>query len=97
MSLAVEITPILLHLSVCLFFWWPRDNLSCDQPRRLGGQLAIAVDVAVGNFGLPHTVITILPFIDVTSLAGARWPISLIILYMAHQENGSFLTLLKHL
>jgi Family of unknown function (DUF6535) len=77
MPLAVEIAPILLHLSVCLF---------------LGGlviifhtvntKVAIAVDVAVGIFGLPYIVITVIPLLDIR--CPYRTPISFILWYPLH-------------
>jgi hypothetical protein len=84
MLLAVEIAPILLHLSVCLFF----GGLVIIF-HTINTKVAIAVDVAVGIF-LPHTVITALPFrnpfLDVTS--GARWRISQVVILRSPSSSG---------
>jgi hypothetical protein len=77
MPLAVEIAPILLHLSVCLFF----GGLVIIF-HTINTKVAIAVDVAVGTFGLPYTVITILPFLDIR--CPYRTPISFILWYPLH-------------
>jgi hypothetical protein len=74
MPLAVEIPPILLHLSVCLFF----GGLVIIF-HTINTKVAIAVDVAVGIFGLPYTVITVLPFLDTG--CPYRTPISFILWY----------------
>ncbi|KAI0269536.1 hypothetical protein BGY98DRAFT_301173 [Russula aff. rugulosa BPL654] len=77
MPLAVEIAPILLHLSVCLFF----GGLVIIF-HTINTKVAIAVDVAVGVFGLPYTVITVLPFLDIR--CPYRTPMSFILWYPLH-------------
>jgi hypothetical protein len=77
MPLAVEIPPILLHLSVCLFFGGLVITFHA-----INTKVAIAVDVAVGIFGLPYTVITVLPFLDIR--CPYRTPISFILWYLLH-------------
>ena len=77
MPLAVEIAPILLHLSVCLFFGGLVITF-----HTINTKVAIAVDVAVGTFALPYTVITILPFLDFR--CPYRTPISFILWYPLH-------------
>jgi hypothetical protein len=77
MPLAVEIPPILLHLSVCLFF-----GGLVIAFHTINTKVAIAVDVAVGIFALPYTVITVLPFLDVR--CPYRTPISFILWYPLH-------------
>ena len=85
MPIAVEIAPILLHLSVCLFF----GGLVIIF-HMINTKVAIAVDVAVGIFGLPYTVVTILPFLDIRS--PYRTPISFILWYPLH----AFLSFVAH-
>ena len=77
MPLAVEIAPVLLHLSVCLFF----GGLVIIF-HTINTKVAIAVDVAVGIFGVPYTVITALPCLDIR--CPYRTPISFILWYPLH-------------
>ena len=77
MPIAVEIAPMLLHLSVCMFF----GGLVIIF-HTINTKVAIAVDVAVGIFGLPYTVVTVLPFLDIRS--PYRTPISFILWYPLH-------------
>jgi len=74
LPLAVEIAPILLHVSVCLFF----GGLVIIF-HTINTKVAIAVDVAVGIFGLPYIVMTVFPFLDI--MCPYRTPISFILWY----------------
>ena len=80
MRLMVEIAPILLHLSVYLFFAGLVINF-----HTINHKVAIAVDVSVGLFGLVYILLTILPCADVGS--PYRTPMSYILWCLYH---GSF-------
>ena len=74
---AIEIVPILLHLSVFLFFGGLVITF-----HTINTKVAIAVDVAVGILALPYIVITVIPFLDIR--CPYRTPISLILWYPLH-------------